>query len=297
MAHSRTDPAVIQRLVSLRRVDALRGVAPEALVGLASHASELVVRAGDRIAPGSCCAHFVVTGDISPVGRGPQRGALRQLPDLVSWLTDSAGVELVASTDSVVLRVETAGLETILQDNFGVFLAIARAVAAAVLDNRRRAASGSVLGSSNSHAPGHALRLIDRVQFLRKTLPFVTDHVAAAIQVARHADEWRPEPGTVLWREGDRSDVALFPLCGFAEAHLANGASLRFGAGSAFGGLDALVGGVRWYTAVAGPELLALAIPVERFLDVLEDNYELARAVLRTLARSLASGRAQLPQG
>ena len=43
----------------------------------------------------------------------------------------------------------------------------------------------------------------------------------------------------------------------------------------------------RWFTAIADGPVLALALPMERFLDTLEDQPDLAREVLRAFARTL----------
>jgi CRP-like cAMP-binding protein len=126
-------------------------------------------------------------------------------------------------------------------------------------------------------------------------LPFARRHVGALLQLARHTVVLRAEPGQVLWREGDAADGALFLVRGSVDACVPAQEDPVLGPGCVLGGFDALAGVPRWFTALAREPLLALNLPVERFLDVLEDQHELARDLLRDLARGLLVARAIEP--
>lgn len=282
-----------RRLLMLQRIAFLSQLAPVALLGLAEHARELSV-SRDQIVPRPSpeAILFFPDGTRCESIAGTPRGFGLFAPDLVPWLADASFDGVVrARSAGWALQIPAASLSAALEDEFSLYLAIASATAREIIATQARTAHMPVSTIRPEPFEGDfpPLSLTDRVLFLRDTLPFARDHVGALVQLARHATELRCKDGFELWREGSAADNALFILRGGVHARMSGHGAFTLGPGTALGGLDVLARSPRWFTATAAGPLLALVLPVERFIDVLEDRHPLARDVLRALARLLLS--------
>jgi hypothetical protein len=288
---------VVRRLVQLRRIPLLSQLPPGALVGLAEHARERSLRAAEVVQSRlPSVLHLFSTGvEGGELGAAPELSLAEHCPELVPWLLGSPLEEpMRARAAGTVMTIETARLTAAMEDEFSLYLAIAGALAHAILAARpiTLAIGVEVTGDAVAEAaPRNGFDLFERVRLVRAMLPFARRHVGALLQLARHTVELRAEPGQVLWREGDAADGALFLVRGTVEANVPAEEDAVLGPGCVLGGFDALARVPRWFTARAREPLLALNLPVERFLDVLEDQHELARDLLRDLARGLMIAR------
>jgi hypothetical protein len=296
-----THADVVRRLVELRRIPLLADLSPTVLAGLAEHARDVPVHAGEafrsglpatlRLFPGGCqCSGLSeIPGDHSFVG---------YMPELASWLAGvSLDGEMRARTDGYALDIMPAHLAAILDDEFGLYLALARGLAAGILATRATAMS-ITLGAGAAldlAAPRGSFDLFDRVLFLRAMLPFAERRVGALVQLARHAAELRVDQGHELWREGDPAEGAVFVVRGVVRAQASAHEDVILGPGSVLGAFEALARAPRWFTATAVEPVLALVLGAERFFDVLEDRHELARDLLQDLGRAFLTARAAPP--
>ena len=289
------DGAITRRLLMLQRISFLSELSPVALFGLAEHAKERSVSRGQAVPPSSQGAlRFFPDGSACEAHAGAPcpGGFALAAPDLVPWLAEASFDGVVrARSDGSMLEVPAADLSAALEDEFSLYLAIASATAREIVATQTRTPSISAPAYrfSGSGTDGPPLTLVDRVLLLRDALPFARDHVGALVQLARHATELRCAGDVELWREGGPADHALFVLRGSVNAWMGGRNAFTLGPGTALGGLDVLARSPRWFTATSAGPLLALVLPVDRFIDVLEDRHELAREVLRALARKLLS--------
>lgn len=283
---------ITRRLLVLQQIAFFSELAPSVLVSLAERAREVSVSRGQIAPPPSPGAiRFFPDGTLRR-GAAGARGFAVLAPDLVPWLASARFDGVVrARSDGLALEVPAADLSAALEDEFSLYLAVASATAREIIETRTRAtpASAPEAFSRAFERDSRPLTMIDRVLFLRDTLPFARAHIGALVQLARDATELRCGEGFELWQEGSPADNALFVLRGGVRAKIGGRDAFTLGPGTALGGLDVLGHHPRWFTATAAGPLLALVLPVERFIDVLEDRHELARDVLRALARMLLS--------
>jgi Cyclic nucleotide-binding domain len=285
---------VIRRLVALKRMPLLAGLGPSVLVGLAEHGRDRPFRAGAAMPLRTTHVHFLsARADCSCFAPG-ERGFAAYAPDLVPCLA-GMGVdgEIRSRADGIVIEIAVSHLFAALEDDFSLYLAIARALADEAIRAAQSLRPGAVLMGRRSEidiaGPPSSLDLVARVLHLRSALPFAHTRVGSLVQLARYAAELRATDGLVLWREGDRADNAVILLDGCVRAHIGGGEAFTLRPGSMLGGADALARRPRWFTAVADGPVLALSLPMERFLDTLEDQPGLAREVLRAFARALVA--------
>ena len=281
---------VVRRLLELQRIPLFAELPPSVLIGLAEHAREQRLLPDRRLASGlPANLHLFPTGaDCGGANDTESQSFVAYMPELVPWL---AGAEFHASMrargHAPALAIPTAQLALALEDEFGLYLAVARALARKVLAARPSDLTPGVGVVGELALPREDLNLFDRVLLLRAMLPFAHTHVGALVQLARHAAELRANAGHELWREGDAPDSALFVVDGAVRARATGQDDVILGPGYVLGGFDALARAPRWFTAVADGPLTALVMPAERFFDVLEDQHELARDLLRDLARAV----------
>ncbi len=284
-------PGAMRRLLALMRLPFFTQLSPPTLARLANQSVERAVRAGEPVSPSDGRTIRIFPSGAELRARTLLAGSSRlptHIPELIPWLAGSISVcEISPALDGVVFSIDVTDLTAALQDEFALYLAIAREIA------RDIDGTGMASGTQDrDHAgrpmlldPSLRLDLVSRVRFLRDALPLGRQYVDALFQIARHASELRAVHGDRLWTEGDPSDVALIPLRGAVSGVSRGGEVFTMRPGAPVGGLDVFARRTRGFTATAKGELVALSFPVERFIDVLEDHPDLALDVLRALSR------------
>jgi hypothetical protein len=288
--------AVLRRLVALQRIPLFADLAPSIVSTLAEHAGDRPVAAGEPLANEPGTIRFFPGGaDAAGLPRGTDDLAAHA-PELLPYLAGQAlDGKVRARADGLAVHISAAHLASVLEDEFSLFLAITEALAADVVRLANVPLVGSDRADDRNRAdaePAGRLDLTDRVLSLQSALPFAKAHVGSLVQLARHAAELRADAGMELWREGDASTFALVIVRGAVRARTVRGVEFPLGPGTLVGGPEALARAPRWFTAAADGALLALTLPLERFLDVLEDEPELARELLRSLAARLLGAQA-----
>lgn len=286
----------VERVVMLRSFAGFAGLPPTELAVMAQHmerryypAGAVLAREGERVTT----IHFIVAGavEVHQHGHFLDRFGTRSAVGGVSYLArQPRGPEIMATEDTVTLDISTDDMEDLFEDNFTMVVSVLRAIARTILERRRSMDAGGGFPTEPdgvSSCPARPLDLVERIFFLRKTINFARTRIEALAQLARHAVELRVPAGTVLWNEGDRPDRVLFPVCGWVAADNLSGQRFVLGEGSSVGGVDGLADEPRWFTATAATDLVALQLPNELFLDVLEDDYEMARDFMASMAASL----------
>jgi hypothetical protein len=88
---------------------------------------------------------------------------------------------------------------------------------------------------------------------------------------------------------GERAAVALEAVIANRElaCETSRGTRFRYGPGTGVGGVDTVAIRPRWYTATAETPILGLRPKVDRFVDLLENDYSLAGNFLASLSNAL----------
>jgi len=137
--------------------------------------------------------------------------------------------------------------------------------------------------------PPPPLDLVGRIAQLRDAMPFAGAKMEALADLARDVREARLEAGHPLWREGEASDAFYFLLHGTVDAESEDGMRMTFGPGDVVGSLGTLGAEPRWFSATAASEVVALRLEAETLLDVMEDHFDFAMALVRSMARGFLS--------
>ena len=215
---------------------------------------------------------------------------------------DPNGVDAVAETEVVALELEGDTLDEILEDRFPILQHALRGTSRGLIDLWHEAPRECLASQPPTRASAFEspLDLVQRMLFLRDSLPFVRPSASALADLARNLVELRFEAGTPLWRRGDPGRQVQLLVDGRVScAAPIEGFRLRPEPGFPLGGLDAVAGVPRWYDAVCEGPVVTLSGDVEILFDLFEDNpsvalaylAQIARAQLDALERIAASGR------
>jgi CRP-like cAMP-binding protein len=285
----------MERLLHLRTLPILGTLSPEdlGLVAEQMHlrsfqVGEFLLREGEPIG----AVHTVVEGGIllrrrgRVLGRATTGAAVGGLGFLAR---DEYGIEAMAEGDVLTLELDTDTLSEILEDRFSVLRHVFRETSRSLIDLWHQAPRECREAQVPMSAPGFQgqLDLIERMLFLRQSLPFLRSSASALADLARNLVELQFTPGTVLWRRGDPARQVQMIVQGRVRCTAPiDEFCLEPVPGFPLGGLDAVAGVPRWYDAVCEGPVIALSGDVEILFDLFEDNPDVALAYLAQLARS-----------
>lgn len=281
------------RLIALRQFPAFATLAPEDAQAIANRARERRLSAGEVLfredEPIDQVA-FVVRGKVRTqrhgkvLGTYDERSVVGSLATL-SELTDGFGVVALEPTTVITLPAEE--LLEVFEDHFTVVRTVLRGLASGLLDIRRRMGSGGFQPSEWQPGPQAPppLDLVGRIAQLRDAMPFAGARMEALADLARDVRETRLDADVQLWEEGEPSGAWLFILHGLVEVESSSGMTTTFGPGDVIGALGTLASVPRWYSARTTTELVALRTDDEALFDVMEDHFDFALALIRSMAR------------
>jgi CRP-like cAMP-binding protein len=284
----------MERLLHLRSLPILGTLGPEDL-GLvaeqmhlrAFEKDHLLLREGEPIG----AVHTVVEGRVLMRRQGRVLGHATTgaaVGGLGFLARDEQGIEAVAEGDVLTLELDTDTLSEILEDRFSVLRHVFRETSRSLIElwhEAPRECQAAQLPMTASGFDAH-LDLVERMLFLRQSLPFLRTSASALADLARNLVELHFAPGTVLWRRGDPARQVQMLVRGRVSCRAPiDGFSLEPVPGFPLGGLDAVAGVPRWYDAVCDGPVVALSGDVEILFDLFEDNPEVALAYLAQLAR------------
>lgn len=287
----------IERLLVIKAVPLFAELAAEELAVIAEHARGQVFPAGATLFSGSeqpvAAIHLVLRGSVVErrAGRPFRTHGPQQVVGGVDALAFTASdVSAVAEEDTETLSLARADLASILEDNFGILWVTLQGVAAAALRTRRRlpATGYSPAASVTEPLAGDADDLAARLVFLRRYAPFSRMRIRTLAQLLHEAETIAPADGQQLWESGESAGKVVVLLRGSVACRTPDGRRFEAAAGSLLGLEEALAMEVRWYSARARDEVLALSIARTAVVDALEDSAESAIEVLSAMA-SVAS--------
>jgi hypothetical protein len=82
---------------------------------------------------------------------------------------------------------------------------------------------------------------------------------------------------------GEIPTITVFVIRGTVDCETPDGRKFSFGPGTAVGGVEAIAGKPRWYSARAASDLVMLEGRASHLLDMTEDNFELGMDFVGTL--------------
>ena len=283
------------RLIALRQFPAFASLQPEDVQGFAFRAVERRYSPGERLLnegePIKNIA-FVVRGEVTVErqGRLLRTYGPRSVVGGVGVLADdNQGYTCYARTVSTVLLLSADEMLDIFEEHFIVARTALRGMASEILSMRRQLGSEGGFHTTEWEAEGEMpapLDLVGRMAQLRRAMPFAGARLEALADLAREARELRLDEGDALWAEGDDSSSFLVLLWGKIHAQSSKGVQVTFGPGDIVGSLGALGQEKRWFTATCATPVLALRLEEDALLDVMEDHFDFALALIRTLARA-----------
>lgn len=299
LGEERTAPATLHQLFSARdRVVYLRssrdfeGVPMRSLAALAQVLEEDRVPAGATlVAAGEPItkAYFLVEGRVGLYQDGVRTGELTP-PSSVALIGVLANItgppgDIIVEEDSLLLCASAGVLRHVLERDFALLYNTLRTMTREILTSR----SGLPGDPSNPPAvveiapPDRPLDFVERLKWTTRSLPFasaVLDGVGALVRQQRAV---RYPAGTALWLEGDAPDFSALVIGGLVECSNKNG-SLRIGSGYTIGYFDGIAERPRAYSATAITDVVVLVGDHEIFVDILEDQFELAFRLLTSSA-------------
>lgn len=250
-------------------------------------AGEVLLKEGEPV-PG---ALFIASGtvrlqrggsDVARADAGTEVGGLEMLARSESALT------AVAETDVRCLELSAESSAEMLDDHFGIFHRVLQQNCRQIIAlTRRMPDASSVMPAARvSPPPAREMDLVERIFFLRQAPPFARSSINALAELSRAVTEVRFEPGTVLWSEGYSARGVFLVVSGRVAARSPRfGFEMQVGAGQPLGILEAFAQVPRWYEATIVEPTVALSGDVETFVDVLEDNFEMAMDYLAVISR------------
>ena len=235
--------------------------------------------------------HFIADGtvrlqrsgvDVARAEAGTELGGIEMLARAESALTG------IAETEVRCLELSAESNAEMLDDHFGIYHRVLQQNCRQIIALTRRLPGASSVTAPPRVAPPPAreMDLVERIFFLRQAPPFARSSINALAELSRAVTEVRFEPGTVLWSEGYSARGVFLVVSGRVTARSPRfGFEMQVGAGQPLGILEAFAQVPRWYEATIVEPTVALSGDVETFVDVLEDNFEMAMDYLAVIAR------------
>ena len=297
----------LERVLHLKSMGLFARLPAADLAALADGAEERAFRRGSKVfTEGSRVESVlaIIEGEVSVSARGRDLGRIGPGTPLgaISLLADDdQGIEAVAMAPTSALEIPADYFFEVLEDHFPLFHQVLRFLSGLIIDIRTTL--DTTAGFAGDGPPGRAsdeappadreLNLVERILHLRRLTVFQQASIEALAELGHLQSEKRLGAGEVLWNGGDRSGTVAFVLSGSIQATTESGQEFVFGPLSALGALDSLAGRSRWFTARTLAPVVLLEETTEILLDVFEDNFDMARQFVASLAseaQSLVAG-------
>jgi CRP-like cAMP-binding protein len=199
------------------------------------------------------------------------------------------GTQAVAEADTLTLEIDADAIAEVLEDRFQIVQYLLREVSRRALEllRQNRLDPSRFFPEPPAGLPGGGeLDLVDRLLLLRRMPVFERSSITTLAELARSMANVRFEAGTLLWHEGEPSQVIVLVTSGRVQMTGSGGVSFEAGPGFPLGALEAVAQIQRWYDARALTPLVALQMQTDVLVDLFEDNFEMAMDYLALIARA-----------
>ena len=285
----------VERVLALGGLPGFAELDGDQIAATAAAVQERFVHRGQRLSSFGepvTAVWAVVEGElrVDGDGIGEHRVGPREGAGFLSLLARAPrGLAIVAEEDTHVLELDYETIREAFEEDFTLYVHWTRSIAARTLEIRQRTPSGSFLAVAAAQFPGpdESLGLVERIEVLRRT-PLGDLSLDATADFAAGMQEVRFEPGSILWRSGERSGFEYILLSGTVRCTLPEGRSeFICGPGCLLGDLESQGLAPRWFEARAETPVRALRGETEALLDILEDHFPAAMDLLAARARHL----------
>jgi CRP-like cAMP-binding protein len=294
--------AIRDRVLVLRRMPQLSELEYDDLALMAEHAHLVHARAGTVLLDeGSTLERiFMLVEGEAEVSKNGVTSKITG-PRLVGMLELSAGIEvaprMVLTQKSLLLELPAEIVAAMLYESPAIARSIVRLTARNLMQTR-----SNLPAPLDSPAPvegtwsDRPLTTVERVLVLRRAPLWTRANLDALAELAKHIEEQRVPPGTVLWEIGDEANRTVRVEYGIVSCTNAEGENVRVGAGFQLGALDSLAGQPRSYRAVTETKAILYSVAAATQMAVLEVHANLAARLRVQLSRELLqAGDAQQP--
>ncbi|MEM8609186.1 MAG: cyclic nucleotide-binding domain-containing protein [Myxococcota bacterium] len=281
-----------ERFLFLRTIPVLSALPADVVRVVAAHTRQAIYPDGSfvyRQGQPATHVHYIVDGSIEIRRNGqPVRTLVKtEVAGGISAMAgDDQGYDGVAVGDTVTLRIASDDTQEILEDHFVLLRGILEGTGREVLRALRQLGPNAGFETSASEVPYYerALDLVEKMAFLRQSVVLQQSHIDAVSDLAQEVEEKRFEAGTELWLPGAASPYFLLLVSGSVECDAEDPVQhFVLGPGDSVGANEATAGEPRWFRARAREDVVALKIDVETFYDILEDHFDMALALLRSV--------------
>lgn len=279
------NPKLLRRMLALRQFPMF---ATAELAELATIAENLVPTrypAGAVVAPAGARPaglHLVLEGRIEGRIEASRSWGPRQIFGALEVLARREHpAPALAAVETCTLQLLEADLVEVLEDNFGVLLAVVRELAG------RMSAVGLLARPIAVPGDGAGLGLVERLIVLRQLPPFIGAQLQGLAMLAHGSEEVDWAQGAIVARAGELASGSLLVLDGTLQSRGPGGATHELGRGHAFGALETLAGTGHTTTIEAMTPVRALHSSGIAMLDVLEDHPDIGMSMITAFARGL----------
>ncbi|MBK7672971.1 MAG: cyclic nucleotide-binding domain-containing protein [bacterium] len=295
----------VERLLYLKSLPLPR-MESRTLGRLAAHMSERTYSKGEVLQELNVMPtrfQVVVDGEVEILSGGGdmQTAVSRDLIGILSVMArDPRGLAAVARRKTLVLE---GSIDFLLHEMEGNH-AMARVAIQRICGEITRTMTAADVANdclprpdADLQAPERRLDIIERLTVLRRHTRIGTFNVDAMMELARRAEEIRPQPGDVVWRRGEPARALHVFVRGKVEGRRPGCECITMGCGHHLENFVAFAGREHLSDGVAVTPTVILKIPVESLFDVLEDRPYMAADLIALFGRLLIDmrGHAQLP--
>jgi CRP-like cAMP-binding protein len=294
----------LERALFLRAHRLLRGVSSPVVAAVAANTREVFVRKGAVIRKQDepvDTLYFLVEGKIRVQHGDGLRFAIEPPGGaglLWALAEREGGPAFIAEADTVVLEMPLDPFFDILEDHFQLVLQLYEVLAADLSGLEEKLGRPPRLPEPPSPPPplpSEPLELVERLLWASRCPAFEAVNLNAVAELVRVHPEIRLAPGDILWKRDDPADFLALITHGVIDCTSPHAyRNFRAGPAVVIGVDDAIAGRSHAYTATAETPALAIRIDRQTYLDVLEDNIDLAFRGLKYFAATILETRRQL---
>lgn len=301
---------VVERVRVLRGAGLFREIDDEVLAELAPRLEEVAVNAGDEVGSREGVdrpVHVVAEGAL--LLEAPGEGSARLGPgqvfgELAALESEPSRENVTALEPSRLLRLSRSDLHDFMSTRIevvrGVVAAICQRVRSAPMrPSSRRAAEPAAPGRDASGWADHGdpLSTLDRVLILKTAEIFSEVPDGTLVDVAVRTREVRLRRHETLFRMGDPGTTTYIVASGRLRIHAGDRTIAQVGERAVVGELAALSSEPRTASVTALEDSLLLTLDQESLFDLMLDQQEVARGILRVLVSRLRDARRAAAEG
>jgi len=286
----------LQRALHLRSLDLFGDLGAHELALLASVMRERWLRRGDVLHPDGQwveAAHVLVEGRVRLEETGQVRARIEAPAGvgLVELLAQAESpTRAVADTKVLALAIDGSAFFDMLEDHFAIFLQMRSALGRqlyALQQHRLDPTWQPPSVTRKGPPPSAALELVDQLIWLHRAPELRSFGVGVLASLIRDRGEARLAAGEVLWEEGAEAQFFVLVVDGIVRYGDQPTDGVGAGPGTLLGLEAAFAGTPHTDRAVAETPVMAIRVEVPRLLDVAEDHFHVAAAMLAHSARFL----------